>query len=115
MITENVENTKSQAQRIWGNQEAVQPGADSYRSRGFGQESREDGIEPISISGDDWTGGNFTSSGGQGTPGGIVDRLITKVEGLIEESEYRTAELRKQLEELKQLSNQLHSLEKNAE
>lgn len=112
MITEDAENAKSQAQRAWRNEEAVQLRVDSNRSRRTGQTGRKDGSKPFSTYRDDREGGNISSPGRQGITGGIVDRLISKVATLIEESEARTADLKEQLEELKQLSQQFQKQEK---
>lgn len=109
--TENAENTESQAQRARRDEETVQSGADSYRGRRLGQKSRKNGAESFSANRADREGRNSTSPCRQGTSGGIVDRLILKIKALIEESENRTADLKVQLEELRQLSQQLHEQE----
>lgn len=111
MIAENAESTKSQASRVRRNEEAIQFGADSNWSRGTGQTGRKNGIKSFPANRDDREGRNITGPGRQRTPGGIVDRLISKMKTLIEESENRTADLKEQLEELVQLSQQLQKRE----
>lgn len=107
MIAENAEDTKSQTPRVWGDQKTIQSGINSDRSGRTGQTSRETRGEQVSTDRNDWTRRDFVDQCGQGTPGGIVDRLIEKLLTLIEDSENRTAELRKQLLELKSLSQQI--------
>lgn len=106
MVANNVEIAEIQAQRAWGDKETIQPGINPDRSRRIGQTSSEDGSQPFSAHRDDRERGNFIEQCGQATLGGIIDRLISKVSEEIEESESRTADLRNDLEELKELSKQ---------
>ncbi|MBD2360039.1 hypothetical protein H6G36_02295 [Anabaena minutissima FACHB-250] len=111
MITKNGESTKGETPRAWGDKETIQSGIDSNQRGGTRQTSREVGSEPITTDRNDWARGNFSDQCGQGTVGGIVDRLIEKVAHLVEESEHRTAELKQQLAELRQFSTQIQKNE----
>ncbi|WP_157816446.1 hypothetical protein [Nostoc flagelliforme] len=105
MITE-AENGEIKAPRTRGDEEAVQLGINTNRSRGSGQASRQDVSKPFATYRDDRPRGNFVEQRGQAILGGILSRLISKTLDLIEESENRTAELKNHLEELKELYSQ---------
>lgn len=102
MITQH--DQEIQASRTRRNQETSRTSTDSDRSRGDRQASAEASGQPVSADRDDRQGRNFTEQHRQATIGGIIDRLISKTQDLIEESEARTVELKKHLEELKNLS-----------
>lgn len=101
-----IEDAEVKTQRVWGDKETSQSWIDSNRGRGTGQTSPKTRSEPISTHRDDRQRRNFINQCGQATLGGIVTRLISKTLLEIEESENRTAELKKYLEELKELSQQ---------
>lgn len=101
-----IENAEIKAPGAWGDKETSQPGIDSNRGGGARQAGPEVGGKSLSTYRDDREGRNFINQCGQATIGGIVTRLISKISQDIEESENRTAELKKSLEELKELSNQ---------
>lgn len=105
MITES-ENGQIKAPGTRGDKEGLQHGANSDQRGRIGQDSRQAVSESFAANRNDWTGGNFTDSCGQAILGGILDRLISKTIELIGESESRTADLKKHLQELKELSIQ---------
>jgi hypothetical protein len=115
MIAEDVENTKSQAQRAWGDEKTIQSWTHPKWSGRTGQTSRVIGGEPISDDRDDWARRNITDQRRQGTVGGIVDRLISKTVDLINESEKRTVDLKQHLAELRELSTRLQQKEDQEE
>jgi hypothetical protein len=107
MVIEN-DKAEIEAQRTWGDKETVQPRTHSNGGTGTGRASVEIGGESFSTNRDDRERGNLINECGQATVGGIVDRLISKVSDEIEEFEQRTADRKKYLQELRELSEQLH-------
>ncbi|WGV23463.1 hypothetical protein QI031_16695 [Halotia branconii CENA392] len=115
MVSENVEIAEVQAQRAWRNQESIQYGVNSDKRGGVRQAGTEIRGESFATDRNDWQRGDFTEQCGQAILGGIIDRLISKTLDLIEESENRTAELKKHVEELKELSTQFQEKTENKE
>lgn len=106
---------KSEAQRTWGNEEAVQLGVDRSRSTRTGRASSKARREPFPPHRNDRAGRNLINQCGQATLGGIIDRLIAKVIDEIAESELRTADRKKYLLELQELSKQLRQEPENTD
>lgn len=109
MITENGQEIKTPRTR--GDQETNRSGINADRSRGTGQIGGEAISKPFSTYRNDRQGRNFAQQRGQAIIGGILDRLILKTQDLIQESENRTVELKNDLQELKDLSQQFKTSE----
>jgi hypothetical protein len=105
MVTE-AENGEIKAPRARRDKEGLQHGTNSDKRRRTGQPSGQALSQSFATDRDDWAGGNFAEQCGQAVLGGIIDRLISKTIDLIDESENRTADLKKHLRELKELSIQ---------
>jgi hypothetical protein len=107
MVIEN-DKAEIEAPGTRGDKEAIQPRTHPDRSAGTRRASLETGSQPLSTNRDDRTGRNLINECGQATVGGIVDRLISKVSDEIEEFEQRTVDRKKYLQELRELSEELH-------
>ena len=99
-------NAEIEASRERGNKETGKCRADSNQRRRSGQTSKADGSESLTIHRNDRTRRDFVNSCGQATLGGMFNRLISKTRYQIEESEKRTADLKQQLAELQQISDE---------
>ncbi|OKH47307.1 hypothetical protein NIES2101_24010 [Calothrix sp. HK-06] len=110
MVTANGE-TEIETSGIWGEENSIQRGIDSYGGARFGQPSFQAGDEPLSVNGDDWARGNYDSERRPTNTGGVVDKLIFKVEEEIKGFENLIAERRRYLNELKEISSQLQQAE----
>ena len=116
MVTRNAEIKRSRTRRdkkteiqtsgIRRDKETGECRVDSKQCGGIGQSSRKTGSESITTNRDDWSWRNFINSYGQANIGGILNRLILHTKHQIEESEERIADLRQQLAELQQISDE---------
>ncbi len=114
MVVED-DKAQSEAQRTWGNEETVQFRADRSGGTGTGRTSLETRGESIALNRNDRPGGNLINQCGQATLGGIIDRLIAKVIDEITDYEIRTADRKKYLLELQELSQELRKKPDNIE
>ena len=103
MVTSNAEIEASSA---WGNKETSKRRLNSKQCGGVGQSSCQVGSESLAVNRNDWSWRNFINSCGQANIGGILNRLILNTKQQIEESEKRTTDLKQQLAELQQISNE---------
>ncbi|MEM9925200.1 MAG: hypothetical protein AAF915_15855 [Cyanobacteria bacterium P01_D01_bin.50] len=106
MVVDNVEVTEVKAPYARRDKETSKRGINSEQCRRVGQSSPEIGSKSVPDDRNDWSWRNFINSWGQANIGGILDRLILNTQQQIKESEERVADLKQQLAELQQISDE---------
>lgn len=108
---EQAQNKTSDLRR---DQTADERRTNAHRGQRLRRASPVNGSQQIRTSGDDWQKADCINTSGHFEIGGILDRLIDKTQKLINESETRTADLKKHLSDLRHLSSQLQSIDEDS-